>query len=86
MHRAVLQQSAGIINDVPLHWRWLMIFTLTVGHAVPRLARPDAAEDELVRPVGEVRPRLIPERLIIRRRAHELQRCEPVARGAPPAA
>ena len=38
VHRAVLQQSAGIINDVPLHWRWLMIFTLTVGHAVPRHA------------------------------------------------
>jgi hypothetical protein len=35
VHRAVLQ---GIINDVPLHWRWLMIFTLTVGHAVPRHA------------------------------------------------
>ena len=30
--------STGIINDVPLHWRWLMIFTLTVGHAVPRHA------------------------------------------------
>ena len=29
----------GIINDVPLHWRWLMIFTLTVGHAVPRHGR-----------------------------------------------
>ena len=33
MHRAVLQQFAGIINNVPWHWRWLVIFTLTVGHA-----------------------------------------------------